>query len=146
MYLSIKVMPDKKEAPYALTPAQIDQYFIPLIPKPKRGSESSIPVHFIFTCIQHKLKTGCQWQFLFIQSEHITYPCSWQLVYYFFHRWSQLGLFEQAYADLLADQLRGPDPAVSISELNLDGSHSAAKKGGAPWPTRAAKKRVPATC
>ena len=69
-------MTDKKESRYALTPAQIDQYFVPLIPQPKRGFESSIPVHFLFTCFQHKLKTGCQWEFLFIDSEHITYPCS----------------------------------------------------------------------
>ena len=85
-------------------------YFVPLIPKPQRGSESSIPVQFIFTCIQHKLKTGGKWEYLFIHSEHVTYPCFWQLVYYFFHRWSKLGLFEQAYAHLLTDQLRGPRP------------------------------------
>lgn len=136
----------KKETRYALTAAQIDQYFVPLLPKPKRGFESSIPVHFIFRCIQHKLKTGCQWEYLFIDSEYITYPCSWQSVYYYFNRWSKFGVFEQAYARLLKDQLQAPEPELTITELNLDGTHSAAKKGVRPWPTKPARKRVPATC
>jgi len=54
-------MATKKTPIHELTRDQIEKYFIPILPKNKRGFASEISPFFIFHCIQHKLKTGCQW-------------------------------------------------------------------------------------
>ena len=118
-------MSQSKQRVHELTPDQIEKYFVPLLPKNKRGFPSKIPVLFVFQCIQHKLRTGCQWKDLFLESQYISYPCSWQSIFYFFNRWSKLGVFEQAFENLLRDQL----PSKPVRELSLDGTHSPAKKG-----------------
>ncbi len=139
--LVFNAMATKKTPVYELTRDQIEKYFIPILPKNKRGFASEISPFFIFRCIQHKLKTGCQWEFLFLNYEGVTYPCSWQSVYYFYNRWSKLGVFEQAYQALLRDKAT----KVAPTELNLDGTHSPAKKGVQPWPIRLEKRPARAT-
>lgn len=129
-------MAAKKAPIHELTTEQIETYFLPLLPKNKRGFASRISPFFIFRCIQHKLKTGCQWERLFLDYEGITYPCSWGLVYYFFNRWSKLGVFERAYQALLRDQAA----TIAPTELNLDGTHTPAKKGAQPWRIKPEKR------
>lgn len=78
----------------------------------------------IFKCIVHKLKTGCQWDCLFIDIESINPPFSWQTVYYFYRKWSREDVFKQmfdAYLEIQQDKL-------DIEKLNLDGTHSLVKK------------------
>ncbi len=134
-------MADKKAPIHDLTAEQSETYFLPLLPKNKRGFASRTSPVFIFRCIQHKLKTGCQWERLFLEYEGITYPCSWESGYYFYNRWSKLGVFERACHALLQDKAANTAPA----ELNLDGTHSPAKKGVPPWRIRDEKRPARAT-
>ncbi len=134
--LTLSIMATKKKSVHDLTTAQLEKYFIPILPKNKRGFASRISPIFIFRCIQHKLKTGCQWKHLFIDYEGISYPCSAEAIYYFYNRWSKLGVFEQAYQALLRDKAAELAP----TELNLDGTHSPAKKGVRPWRIKAEKR------
>jgi transposase len=80
----------------------------------------------ILECIIHKLKTGCQWRYLFVDIEGVKPPFSWELVYYYFARWQRIGLIEALFEEarkLLVDQL-------DMSRLYLDGTHTMAKRGG----------------
>lgn len=140
MSLTTKTMSTSSSSIHTVTEAQFEQYFIPLLPKNKRGFASSISPFFIFHCIRHKLKTGCQWGHLFLDTPEVTYPCSAQLVYYFFNRWSKLGVFEQAYQNILKDK----QSDLNTTELNLDGTHSAVKKGAQPPRIKPERKLAPA--
>lgn len=131
----------KKNVLCELTDEEITQYFLPLIPKNKRGFASGADPLFLFRCFQHKLKSGCQWHMLFPKIQGITYPCSQELVYYFFNRWSKLGVFEQAYQRLLRDRAA----LIALTQLNVDGTHTSAKKGAPAWRIKAGKSPVPAT-
>ena len=144
--LFFSAMTIKKAPVHDLTPEQLEKYFIPLIPKNKRGFASSISPFFIFRCIQHKLKTGCQWKHLFLDYEGIIYPCPAQSVYYFcnrwlYNRWRKFGVFERAYQALLRDKAS----EIAPTELNLDGTQSPAKKGARPWRIKAEKRLARAT-
>jgi len=109
-----------------ITKVEIENYVLPFIPKNKRGFASKVEPVKIIQCIIHKLKTGSQWNCLFIDIEDVNYGFSWQLVYYYYRRWSKLGVFKELFdlfLELKKDQL-------DIEKLNLDGTHSLAKKSG----------------
>lgn len=134
-------MPTKKNSLCVLTPAEIETYFLPLLPKNKRGFASKVDPMILFSCFQHKLKSGCQWHMLFPDIEGVIYPCSAELVYYFFNKWSKAGVFEHAFQALLRDKAA----ELAITQLNVDGTHTSAKKGVRPLPIKAAKRPAPAT-
>lgn len=131
-------MPTKKNVLCDLTDEDITTYFLPLLPKPKRGFESELDPLFLFQCFRHKLKTGCQWKFIFPDIVGVTYPCSHESVYYFFNRWSKLGIFEQAFKNLL----QAKAALLSPTQLNVDGTHTSAKKGVRLSRIRVAKRPV----
>jgi transposase len=65
----------------------------------------------------YKLKTGVQWQCLFIEIESIKPSFSWQLVYYYYRKWVKAGVFKElfeVYLELQKDKL-------DTENLNLDG-------------------------
>lgn len=109
-----------------ITKVEIENYVLPLIPKNKRGFTSKVDPVEIIKCIVHKLKTGTQWNCLFIDIERIKYGFSWQLVYYYYRRWSKLGVFKALF-DLFLELKKD---SLDIENLNLDGTHSLAKKAG----------------
>ena len=84
-----------------ITKVEIETLILPFIPQAKRGYPSKINPVEIVQCIIHKLKTGCQWHCLFIDTVGYKPVCSWQLVYYFYRRWSQCGVFENLFKTLL---------------------------------------------
>ena len=107
-----------------LTKEEIEGCILPFIPKNKRGFPSRFEVADIFRCIVHKLKTGCQWQFLFVDIESVKPPFSWQTVYYYYRKWCDNGVFEsmfQVYVQVQREKL-------DTEKLNLDGTHSLVKK------------------
>ncbi len=107
-----------------LTKVEIENLILPFIPENKRGFKSSFNKVDIFKCIVHKLKTGCQWSFLFVDLECVKVPFSWQTVYYYYRKWCDYGVFEQmweVYKSVLRDHL-------DTEKLNLDGTHSLVKK------------------
>ena len=109
-----------------ITKEEITAYVLPFLPVNKRGFGSRIDPVMIVQCILHKLKTGVQWHCLFIEIECFKPAFSWQLVYYYYRRWSKMGVFEQLFKTVLEIQKDKLDTEV----LNLDGTHSLAKKSG----------------
>ncbi len=105
---------------------QIRECILPFIPVNKRGFKSKVDLAEVFQCIIHKLKTGVQWSFLFAGIESVKYPFSWQLVYYYYRKWIDFGVFEQMFQTYLAVQ----KDKLDTENLNLDGTHSLAKKAG----------------
>ena len=78
-----------------ITKNQIEIFILPFIPKTKRGFSPTVDLSEIVQCIIYKLKTGVQWQNLFVDLESITHPFSWQLVYYYYRKWTKAGVFQQ---------------------------------------------------
>lgn len=107
-----------------LTKNELENCILPFIPKNKRGFTSGFNSADIFKCIVHKLKTGCQWDSIFVDLEGFKAPFSWQIVYYFYRRWCKLGVFQsmfETYLEIQKDKL-------DTEKLNLDGTHSLVKK------------------
>jgi transposase len=107
-----------------VTKNQIQNFILPFIPKNKRGFPPTVDLSEVVQCIVYKLKTGVQWQNLFIDLESITPPFSWQLVYYYYRKWVNAGVFKtmfEVYLYLQKDKL-------DTENLNLDGTHSYVKK------------------
>ena len=115
--------------PISLTEKQFNDHIRPYISAAKRGYECKIPLYKVFNYILYRLHTGCQWYQLPIVPD-ATDPekkeISHDAVYYHFRKWSRDGSLEKVWQGsimTIADTL-------NLSELNLDGSHVIAKKGG----------------
>jgi transposase len=111
--------------PIEVTKAQFEHYFLPHLSTAKRGYVSEIPLYKIFNYIIYKLRTGCQWEFLPMDTTDDGKPeASCQVPYYHFRKWSRDGSMQRIF-DASIMTIKGE---LNFSELNLDGSHSAAKK------------------
>jgi transposase len=87
-----------------------------------------IALFSVFNYILYKLHTGCQWSKVPIEKQAGTdeQELSWWAVYYHFRKWSKDGSLEAVFqASLVTIQ-----DELDLSEVNLDGSHTIAKKGG----------------
>ena len=91
-----------------LTKVEIETLILPFILYNKRGFKSRFNKVDIFKCIVHKLKTGCQWSFLFVGLGSFKALFSWQTVYYYYRKWCNHSIFEQmwnVYKSALKDYL-----------------------------------------
>ena len=107
-----------------VTKNQIESFILPFIPKNKRGFSPKVDLSEVVQCIIYKLKTGVQWSNVFVDLESINPPFSWQLVYYYYRKWTEAGVFKtmfELYLDLQKDKL-------DTENLKLDTTHSYVKK------------------
>ncbi len=101
----------------------------PHITKAKRGYVSKIPLYKIFNYILYWLHTGCQWSQLPIERDPnnpARKEISHDAVYYHYRKWSRDGSFERVWQG----SIQKIKDDLNLAELNLDGSHTIAKKGG----------------
>lgn len=115
--------------PVSLTEKQFDKHIRPYLSTAKRGFESKIPLFKIFNYILYRLHTGCQWYQLSIMSEpgnSDKKEISYDAVYYHFRKWSRDGSLRKVWEH----SIMRISSALNLSEINLDGSHVIAKKGG----------------
>ena len=113
----------------SLTEKQFDEHIRPYISTAKRGFESKIQLFKIFNYILYRLHTGCQWYQLPIVADLDTpdkKEISYDAVYYHFRKWSRDGSLRRVWEH----SIMTISPALNLSEINLDGSHVIAKKGG----------------
>jgi transposase len=79
----------------------------------------------VIEAILYRIKTGCQWRELpmkqFFRKKH-----SWQSVYYHFRKWNADGSIENLWKELLEKN----KSKLDLSSIQLDGSHTATKRGG----------------
>jgi len=75
--------------------------------------------------ILYRLKTGYQWIQLPVK-EFFKIKYSWQSVYYNFQTWSKNGSWEQVWRNILEQH----KSLLDMSSIQLDGTHTPAKRGG----------------
>ena len=114
--------------PTSLTEEQFDEHVRPHLSTAKRGFECQIPLYKVFNYILYRWHTGCQWAQLPIDKEvgSRKKEISHDAIYYHFRKWSRDGSLQKVWQGSL---LR-VKASLNLSELNLDGSHALAKKGG----------------
>jgi transposase len=114
--------------PDSVTEAQFSEYIEPSLSKAKRGYVCRVELYLIFNAILYKLHTGCQWAKLPMVSllESVQVSLSWWAVYYHFRKWSKDG----SLAAVFQSSILTIQDELDLSEINLDGSHTIAKKGG----------------
>ena len=116
--------------PESVTQEQFDQYILPHLSIAARGYVSKTPLVGIFNLILYRLHSGCQWDCLPVAKSAAERLArnepSWQAVYYHWSKWSADGslarVWQGSVASIQAD--------LDLREMNLDGSHAIAKKGG----------------
>ena len=115
--------------PTKLTEKDFGLYISPFLTKAKRGFVSLIPLYLIFNGIVHKLYIGCQWKELPVEKfkdEQTGIQLTYQAFYHHYRKWSLDDSFHYVFkASIIAIMLH-----INVSEINLDGTHTIAKKGG----------------
>ena len=79
----------------------------------------------VVQAILYRLKTGCQWRELPMK-EFFKKKYRWQSVYYHFQKWCKDGSWELLWNTLL-DKYKN---TLDLSSIQLDGTHTPAKRGG----------------
>ena len=127
--------------PVALTEEQFITHIKPHLSVAKRGFESEHPLWKIFNLVLYVLHTGCQWPETPVPKDANEQPMmSWQVPRYHFYKWSKDGSFERLFtAGILKIRYE-----LNLAILNLDGSHSAAKKGAKRSRIKVEKRPKPA--
>src|SRR5258708_16555513 len=116
--------------PESVTQEQFELYILPYLSTAKRGYVSKTPLVGIFNLILYRLHTGCQWDCLPVandaqERERRNEP-SWQAVY---DHWSQ-GSRDGSWEKVWQASIVSIKEELDLSQINLDGSHAIAKKGG----------------
>ncbi|NVO30274.1 IS5 family transposase [Hymenobacter lapidiphilus] len=105
----------------------ITTWILPHLPLSSHGRRRLAQPQEVVGAILYKLKTGCQWRWLPVQQLLPTQRLSWQGVYYYFNEWRKQGAWKQLWLSVLRQHRR----ALDLSSIQLDGSHTPAKNGGA---------------
>jgi transposase len=116
--------------PESVTEEQFKDYILPYLTTARRGYVSKTPLHGIFNLILYRLHTGCQWDCLPVARDPTErerrHEPSWQAVYDHWSKWSADGRLEKVWQHSIG---RLKDK-LDLQQMNLDGSHAVAKKGG----------------
>jgi len=115
--------------PTKISKENFELYILPFLTTAKRGYISLLPLYLIFNGILHKIYTGCQWKELptcKFRDPQTGLELSYQSFYHHFRKWSNDESFDYLFrASIIAIQFD-----IDVSEVNLDGTHTLAKKGG----------------
>lgn len=106
----------------------IEQWIIPLLDDMSWGERqrrSPAMVDIIYAII-YRLKTGCQWRHLPMQECSPKHHICWQTVYYHFRRLTEHGVWQSLWIRFLALHKQ----YLSTTIVQLDGTHTIAKRGG----------------
>ena len=104
----------------------IKKEILPYLSKGKRGFEILVSKYQIVEAILYKLKTGCQWAFIPVSQFITGRDYSWQSIYYHYSKWSKDGSWENIWHNVLKNH----KDVLDLSSIQIDGSHTPAKKGG----------------
>lgn len=115
--------------PTEISQKQFEKYVLPHLSTAKRGYVCKIPLYKVFNYILYRLHTGCQWHRLPIDPDP-TNPekkeISWYAVYYHYRKWSR----DLSLKKLWINSIEQIKSDLNLSEINFDGTHTLAKKGG----------------
>jgi transposase len=115
--------------PTQLTAKEFGRHVEPYLSKARRGFVCKIPLFKVFNYILYLMHTGCQWDRLPVAPDpnNPGKPgISPDAVYYHFRKWCRDGSLQRVWQS----SIRKIRTALDLTELNLDGTHTLAKKGG----------------
>ncbi len=115
----------------------IKNEILPHLSKAKRGYATQSCLIEVVNAILYKLKTGCQWAFLPVEALFSGKVLSYGAVYHHYNKWSKSGEWKSMWVRLL-DKHRHK---LDMSSVDLDGSHTAALRGGEEVGYQGRKKR-----
>lgn len=103
----------------------------------KRGFITQSCLIEIVNAILYKLKTGCRWKYLPVESLFSDKVLKYGAVFHHYNKWSKKGEWKSLWLHLL-DKYR---KALDMSSIDLDGSHTPAMRGGEEVGYQGRKKR-----
>ena len=115
----------------------IKNEILPHLSKAKRGYVTQSCLIEVVNAILYKLKTGCQWAFLPVEALFSGKVLSHGAVYHHYNKWSKSCEWKSMWVRLL-DKHRNE---LDMSGVDLDGSHTAALRGGEEVGYQGRKKR-----
>ena len=115
----------------------IKNEILPHLSKAKRGYATQSCLIEVVNAILYKLKTGCQWAFLPVEALFSGKVLSYGAVYHHYNKWSKSGEWKSMWVRLLDKHHNELD----MSSVDLDGSHTAALRGGEEVGYQGRKKR-----
>lgn len=92
----------------------------------KTGRKPKVQYWRIVKMILYRLKTGCQWRCLPVQMFCGKVIITWQTAFYYFNKWAKAGVWKTIFTALL----KKSKSKLDLSTVQLDGSHTVAKRGG----------------
>ena len=104
----------------------IEKEIIPHLSVGKRGFEPEVELYSIIQAIFYKLKTGCQWAMIPVKQFVRDRDYSYQSIYHHYRKWSKDGSWENVWQAILKKHKF----LLDLSSVQIDGSHTPAKKGG----------------
>jgi len=104
----------------------IENEIVVYIPRTSRGFPPTVPLYEIVNAILYKLKTGVQWDQLPVKALFERTSLSWQSVYHHYRKWCKAGFWNDCWIKLL----KRHRASLDLSSVDLDGSHTPAKRGG----------------
>ena len=109
-----------------LSKVMIEQWILPHLSKGERGPEPEVELSDIVQAILYRLKTGCQWRMIPLKQFFEGDALSWNGVYYHHREWVKDGSWRKVWIEIL----KANHSKLDLSSLQLDGSHTPAKKQG----------------
>lgn len=105
----------------------IRTWILPHLSVGERGPDCQAERLEVVEAILYKLKTGCQWRMLPVKQFFTHTALSWSGVYHHFNEWRKDGSWKALWLTLL----RLNRPRLDLSSVQLDGSHTRTRCGGA---------------
>jgi len=115
----------------------INLEIMPYLSVAKRGFKTKSCLIEVINSILYKLKTGCQWEFLPVQSLFSEVVLHYKTVFGHFRKWCKDGSWKQVWINLLYDK----KSYLDLSSASIDGSHTTALRGGEQVAYQGRKKR-----
>ena len=115
----------------------IKNEILPHLSKAKRGYVTQSCLIEVVNAILYKLKTGCQWALLPVKALFSGKVLSYGAVFHHYRKWCKSGEWKSMWIRLL-DKYR---MELDMSSVDLDGSHTAALRGGEEVGYQGRKKR-----
>lgn len=105
----------------------IRTWILPHLSQSPTGRPSRVDPVELLEVLLYKLKTGCQWRYLPVKQFFTGAMLTWQGVYARFNKWRKEGSWKTMWLNVL----RHNKHLLDCSSVQLDGSHTPAKNGGA---------------
>lgn len=110
--------------PIYVSEQDFETHILPHLSHKLNHNRFKVSYHYVFNTILYVLKSGCSWRTLKLENQ----PVTWQNIYYHYRKWTNDGSFDRLFAgthETMKDKL-------AVECIQLDGTHTLAKKGAKP--------------